>query len=244
MSLRYDSIVSEESLRSVIRLPSHSGSKRRSVSGVSDVVCMAVLLSLASLQGKGYEKNCLKIAFAGVLGYTATMTHFSHAFISLGSNTPDAGRRVDHAVAELAHLPGCVIRSISRAYLTEPQDYVQQPWFVNRVVWLDCNAGQWSAESLLNTLLGMESAAGRVRSSDPAMRFGPRCIDMDLLLFGDICSTNPVCMLPHPRMHLRAFVLVPLRDIAPEVRLFLGKTPDGWLKTLEYWIKDNQIFQH
>ena len=81
-----------------------------------------------------------------------------------------------------------------------------------------------------------------MRSPDPALRYGPRAIDIDLLLYGDERRATEFCTLPHPRMTRRAFVLLPLRDVAPDLRIE-GKTAAGHLERLRWHCEGHRIFQ-
>lgn len=100
----------------------------------------------------------------------------------------------------------------------------------------------WRPQSLLAAMLRLESALGRVRSPDPALRYGPRAIDADLLLFGEEHCSDPACRVPHPRLTQRAFVLVPLLDIAPQIRVE-GTAAAQWLARLNYRLDGCRIFQ-
>ena len=90
--------------------------------------------------------------------------------------------------------------------------------------------------------MDIEADLGRVRSADPALRFGPRAIDVDLLLFGQIGSENPHCLVPHPRLTQRAFALVPLLDVAPHA-VIDGLPATEWLARLQYKKEGQRIFQ-
>lgn len=164
------------------------------------------------------------------------------AYVCLGSNVEDAEARLEEACSRLAALPDLRVVARSPVYLTEPQLYREQAWFANLVVRLDCGGG-WTPSRLVDALLEQETRMGRTRSPDPALRYGPRVIDMDLLLFGDCHQTDPHCTVPHPRMEDRAFVLVPLRDIAPEVMLLSGKTPGAALACLSWRLEGRCIYQ-
>lgn len=94
----------------------------------------------------------------------------------------------------------------------------------------------------MDALLTIEARLGRVRSADPALRFGPRVIDADLLLFGAECSDDAHCLVPHPRLVERAFVLRPLADVAPGV-LIDGRTAAWWLARLDCRVEGDRIFQ-
>ena len=130
---------------------------------------------------------------------------------------------------------------VSSVYATEPQDYADQPWFLNRAAELLPGA-DWEPHALMDALLQIEAAQGRVRSPDPALRYGPRVIDLDLLLFGDVQSTHPHCLLPHPRLTRRAFVLVPLLEVAPQIRI-CGLPGRQWLARLPWRLEGHRIFQ-
>lgn len=164
------------------------------------------------------------------------------AYIGLGSNMEDAATRLREALEFLRRLPDARLGAVSPLYWTEPQGLSEQPWFANQVAEVRCGE-RWSPLALLRTLLEAERSMGRVRDANPALRFGPRRIDLDLLLFGGAHSDDPRCILPHPRMLERAFVLVPLRDIAPQVILSGGVTPDVALRALAYRVRDDKIFQ-
>lgn len=134
-------------------------------------------------------------------------------------------------------------RGVVAVYFTEPQDMRDQPWFANQVLKVSC-ALDMTAPDFLDMLLDVEKRLGRVReTSDPAMRFGPRVIDLDLLLFDQERWDTPHLALPHPRMSERAFVLVPLRDIEPNLLLSDGRTPGEALRSLAHAVEGNRIRQ-
>ena len=164
------------------------------------------------------------------------------AYVCLGSNTPDAPARMDAALRGLRELPQAALQDVSPRYETEPQDYANQPWFLNQVAALALEDGRWTPERLLDALLTLERELGRVRSPDPALRYGPRASDIDLLIFGDERRATPFCTLPHPRMTQRAFVLLPLRDVAPALRVE-GRTADQHLALLRWRCEGRRIFQ-
>lgn len=129
----------------------------------------------------------------------------------------------------------------SPIYRTEPQGLVKdQPWFSNCVVRLKVGSDIWAPEGLLSTLQAVETQMGRQRGEIVG---GPRCIDLDLLIFGDVEMQGEYLTLPHPRMLERAFVLVPLRDIAPNLVFANGKTIDQVLSTLSYSLDGRNISQ-
>jgi len=115
-----------------------------------------------------------------------------------------------------------------------------QPWFKNCVVRLKAASDIWAPEGLLSTLQAVEAQMGRIRGEVVG---GPRVIDLDLLMFGDVKMAGEYLTLPHPRMLERAFVLIPLRDIAPDLVLPDGKTIDQTLAGLDYSLDDHVIGQ-
>src|SRR5437773_1511036 len=132
------------------------------------------------------------------------------AFIGLGSNLGDRPAALAQALASLP-AQGVQPRLISSLYRTEPVEVVDQGEFLNQVVGCEVEV---APEDLLRVCLAIERQMGRVRTRER----GPRTIDLDLLLCGDRVVKERGLELPHPRMHLRRFVLVPLVEIAPAVR--------------------------
>lgn len=131
------------------------------------------------------------------------------AAIALGANLGDRLATLQHAVDRLSVLGEVV--AVSSVFETDPVGYLDQPAFFNAVLLLETDI---PPESLLRSLLKIEADLGRVRTFANA----PRAIDLDLLLYGDELRDTPDLTLPHPRMHDRAFVLVPLAEIAPDMR--------------------------
>ena len=165
----------------------------------------------------------------------------AQAFVCIGSNMGDAKEHLLAAHKALDAIPGVRVVRASSYYETEPQGRKDQPWFLNQVLCLECS-GEVTALSLLNAMLEKESELGRVR--DPNDRFGPRVIDMDLLLFGqEVHNADSHLIVPHPRMHERAFVLVPLAELAPEQIVPGLGTVENLLKMLDYRLEGSAIFQ-
>ena len=131
------------------------------------------------------------------------------AHIGLGSNQDDPVRQVRQALQELGGLARTQLLASSSLYRTAPVGKVDQPDFINAVAMLDTAL---SPRELLQELLALEARHGRVRSE----RNGPRTLDLDLLLLGDLVLHEPGLELPHPRMHERAFVLLPLEQVSPD----------------------------
>ena len=133
-------------------------------------------------------------------------TSRSRVFLSLGSNLGDRPALLRAAREALAALPATRLVAASRVYETAPQDRRDQPAFLNQVV---CLETALRPPDLLSECRRIENEHGRVR----ALRFGPRTLDVDILLFQDVESDDPELTLPHPRLRQRAFVLVPLAEV-------------------------------
>lgn len=136
------------------------------------------------------------------------------AWIGLGANLGDAASTVRAAIAALGELPGTRLTLASRLYATPAWGNEDQPPFVNAVASVDTDL---SAVALLQAMLALEQRFGRVR--DPAVHWGPRALDLDLLLFGEQVLDLPELKVPHPYLHERAFVLVPLAEIAADLAI-------------------------
>jgi 2-amino-4-hydroxy-6-hydroxymethyldihydropteridine diphosphokinase len=136
----------------------------------------------------------------------------TRAYVALGANIGEPVRHLRAAVVDLDTLPGTTVVARSSLYRSAPVGLVDQPDFINAVVSVDTTL---EPLDLLYALLAIEARHGRVRSVPNA----PRTLDLDLLLHGDATMTSPELTLPHPRMHERAFVLLPLVEIAPDVVL-------------------------
>ena len=131
-------------------------------------------------------------------------------YVSLGSNLGDRAKNMQQALMALRQ-EGIAVTKISSVYETEPVDYLDQPWFLNMAVEGET---ELTPAALLETLRGIEMKMG----SKKRIAKGPRLIDMDILLYAKEVIDTPELQIPHPRMHLRRFVLQPLAEIAPNVR--------------------------
>lgn len=135
------------------------------------------------------------------------------AYIGLGGNLGDAAGTLRAALDALDALPRTRRLRASRLYRTPAWGRRDQPDFINAAAALDTRL---PPRDLLDALLGLERDFGRERSDEGA-RWGPRTLDLDLLLYGDATIDVPGLRVPHPHLHERAFVLVPLLEIAPEL---------------------------
>jgi 2-amino-4-hydroxy-6-hydroxymethyldihydropteridine diphosphokinase len=142
------------------------------------------------------------------------------AYIGLGSNLGDREANLRAALERLAELGALRVSSLRE---TDPVGVTDQPRFVNAVAELETDLG---AGALLGRLLEIERELGRDRSREE--RWGPRTIDLDLLLYGNEVLAGPGLTVPHPRLAERRFVLEPLHELAPDLAL-----PDGrWIRDL------------
>ncbi|MDI3513628.1 MAG: 2-amino-4-hydroxy-6-hydroxymethyldihydropteridine diphosphokinase [Rhodocyclaceae bacterium] len=132
------------------------------------------------------------------------------AFVAFGANLGDPAAAFALALERLDALPGTRVTAQSALYRTAPIGVEGQPDYINAVIALDTTLG---ARALLEALLAIEHEGGRTR----AFHMAPRTMDLDLLLYGEEVIDEPGLQVPHPRMHLRAFTLLPLAEIAPDV---------------------------
>ena len=163
------------------------------------------------------------------------------AYVGLGANLGDAAATLAAGIRALAGLPGVRLRGVSRLYATAPWGVTDQPEFRNAAISLDVPAGRdarTSALGILEDLKSLERAFGR----EDRERWGPRELDLDLLVFGrarfstdrsvaarsnDLAKADRPLTVPHPEARHRLFVLAPLADLAP------GLVPPGWGETVE-----------
>ncbi len=132
-------------------------------------------------------------------------------YLGLGSNLGNRREQINLALSFLKQ-KGVSIEKRSSLYETEPMDFEQQPWFMNAVVGVKTDLS-------VSQLLCLCKKAERLGNRQGTFRFGPRTIDIDILLYKGIVYRDAKLQIPHPRMHKRRFVLVPLVEIAPGVRI-------------------------
>ena len=131
-------------------------------------------------------------------------------YLSLGSNVGDREENLRGAIAALPGA-GVPVKRVSSIYQTEPVDLLEQPWFLNCVVEAEPSV---PAAELLRALREIERRMG----SKKLVARGPRLIDIDILLYGQQTIEGPELQVPHPRMHLRRFVLAPLAELVPDLQ--------------------------
>ncbi|MBU2843810.1 2-amino-4-hydroxy-6-hydroxymethyldihydropteridine diphosphokinase [Acidithiobacillus thiooxidans] len=136
------------------------------------------------------------------------------AWISIGSNLAQPVQQVQKAIQALGELPDSKLLWRSHLYRTEPVGGVEQPAFINAVARLQTHL---PAQDLMQALQNLEALAGRQRSAE--IFWGPRILDLDLLSYGYLISRDPSLRIPHPRMSERAFVLIPLAEFDPALKL-------------------------
>ncbi len=134
------------------------------------------------------------------------------AFVGLGGNLGDAAATLHHALRALDRLPFTRLQRSSRLFRTPAWGMQQQPDFINGVAMLQT---ELDPSALLDALLLTEREFGRAREAAP--RWGPRTLDLDLLLYADAVVDMPGLRVPHPHLHERAFALVPLLELAPDI---------------------------
>lgn len=152
------------------------------------------------------------------------------AYIGLGANLGNAHNTLQQALAATAELPGTSVLTVSSMYRSAPVQ-ADGPDYVNAVAKITTSL---SAHDLLGRLQAIEQHHGRVRSYPNA----PRTLDLDILLYGDETIDDTTLTVPHPRMHERAFVLIPLAELNPDLKL-----PQGTLDALISRCGDQRIEQ-
>ena len=144
----------------------------------------------------------------------------TRAYLALGSNLGERAGQIRQAIGLLQAHGSIRLRQISRFYETEPVNINEDrdpQWFINAVIGIDT---EFTPQQLLDVCLNIERKLGRKREADHDAQTGyqSRTIDIDILFYGDEIIQEPDLQIPHPRLHERAFALVPLLDISPELR--------------------------
>ena len=135
----------------------------------------------------------------------------ARAYVGLGANLGDRAATLRRAIDLLAERPAIDVVGVSSFRETDPVGYLDQPRFLNAAVVVETSL---TPSALLAALLDVERELGRVREGP---RYGPRTVDLDLLLMDDLVLDEPGLELPHPRLHERAFALEPLAELDPEL---------------------------
>ena len=135
------------------------------------------------------------------------------AYVGVGANLGDRRATIERAVELLRATPGVELLAVSSLRETDPVGFAEQPRFLNGAVELETTL---KPRELLDVLLRVERDLGRTREGP---RFGPRTIDLDLLVHGDRRLDEPGLTVPHPRLHERRFALEPLAELAPELEI-------------------------
>jgi 2-amino-4-hydroxy-6-hydroxymethyldihydropteridine diphosphokinase len=151
----------------------------------------------------------------------------ARAYVGLGANLGDRAGTLGRAIELLGAWPGIEVVAVSSFRETDPVGYLDQPRFLNAAVAIDTSL---DPEAVLAALLDIERELGRVREGP---RFGPRAVDLDLLLVEGVTLDRPGLTLPHPRLHERAFALEPLAELDPALVVPGHGTVADLLRTLE-----------
>jgi len=162
----------------------------------------------------------------------------NQAYVALGTNIEPRNEFITDALKRIENHPSITITKQSSIYETAPVGYTDQADFLNMVIELNT---ELSSLELLDSFQDIENKLGRTRE----IRFGPRTIDLDILLYNQESSKMNRLIIPHPRMHERAFVLVPLHEIAPSLRIpqqnksvveLVAGLPEADLQGIRKWV--------
>lgn len=168
---------------------------------------------------------------------------YMRCYLCLGSNLGNTEEILAKAIAAICEHPKITLAAKSGIYKTEPQGDKNQEWFANQVLAIEYACAQpleYAADLLMSYLLGVEAGMGRSR--DETRRFGPRVIDIDIILLENFRISTSLVEVPHKRAQERAFVLIPLQEIAPHISI-QNMPIDEALSRLEYRLDGNKIYQ-
>ncbi len=164
-------------------------------------------------------------------------------YLCLGSNEGNAEQNLAIARESICEHSRIKLLAQSSVYKTEPQGDKEQQWFANQVIEIEyaCLLPlEQAADTLMSYLLGVEAGMGRKR--DETRRFGPRVIDIDIILMENAVLSTSLVDIPHKRALERAFVLIPLQEIAPHISIQNIPVGDA-LACLEYRLDENKVYQ-
>ncbi len=162
---------------------------------------------VSGILAEGFENGKLSGRFT-FRKLCATIAVMAVVYLALGANLGDREKNLQDALAQLGEFVH--ITATSSIYETEPVGVKEQPWFLNQVL---AGTTTLSPVDLLRRVKKIETEMGR----SEGIRFGPRPIDIDILFYDRLIELSPALTIPHPRLHARAFVLVPLAEIAPDL---------------------------
>ena len=149
----------------------------------------------------------------------------NRAYLSIGTNLGNRKNNIETAITLLKALPDTSVVKVSKIYETEPWGYTNQDKFLNVCVLIETGL---NPKELLYKCQDIENELKRVRD----VRWGPRTIDVDILLYDDIISEDESLIIPHPRIHERAFVLIPLRDLDKDI-IIKNQNMEYWISKLD-----------
>ena len=160
----------------------------------------------------------------------------TEAYLGLGSNIEPRMEYLKNAVKKLNAHQKIIIKDKSSVYITKPYGYQEQDDFLNAVVLIDTTL---KAEELLKNILQIEKDMGRIREKE----WGPRKIDIDILFYDQLQHKSDDLIIPHPEITKRAFVMIPLLEIAEPGQLIIaGKAIEVWLQELNYNSQDVKLY--
>ncbi|QGG48754.1 2-amino-4-hydroxy-6-hydroxymethyldihydropteridine diphosphokinase [Heliorestis convoluta] len=204
------------------------GEPRALLEAVAETIAATILQGYRLVNAVTVKVAKMKAPIAGHFQSMAVEIHraINRAYIGLGSNLGEKEKNLEKALVALQYNPSILLQNYSSWYLTQPVGFTEQDAFLNGIAVVDT----WlSPQELLHFLLTTEDQMGRQRKE----RWGPRTLDLDLLLYGKEVIDSENLIVPHERMYERAFVLVPFYEIAPNWIHPSGITTKKYLERLE-----------